>query len=157
MRYWTLALIPVFALLSSPAQAHCGECGVGGDAKEDHTHGEAHAAAAGAKVFFVSPADGATVKGPVTVKMGVEGMTVQPAGQLTEGTGHHHVIIDAKGVPKGTAVPADDQHIHFGKGQTETTLELAPGEHTLTLQFADGAHRSYGPEMSATIKVTVTE
>ena len=64
---------------------------------------------------------------------------------MLEGTGHHHLIVDGKAVPKGSVVPADATHMHFGKGQTETTLKLPPGKHTLTLQFADGAHQSYGP------------
>ena len=135
------------------------------DAK-DHSHAktdksEQNAAIAevpeGAKVFFVSPADGAKVTSPVAVKMGIEGMTVKPAGELENGTGHHHIIIDADSVAKGAVVPADDKHKHFGKGQTETTLELQPGEHTLRLQFADGIHRSYGPKMEQAIKITVTK
>ena len=135
-----------------------------GDAHGDHGgHGGGDAASAmaevkppeGARVMFVSPADGATVTSPLKVEMGVEGATVQPAGEVKDGTGHHHIIIDGEGVPLGTAVPADDTHIHFGKGQTETELTLTPGEHTLTLQFADGIHRSYGPALSTTIKVTV--
>ncbi|MEZ4322974.1 MAG: DUF4399 domain-containing protein [Myxococcota bacterium] len=132
--------------------------------KDDHGH-EGHDAAAaetmkpseGAKVMFTSPAEGASVPSPVKVVMAVEGMEVKPAGELVEGTGHHHILVDTEPVPFGTAVPADDQHIHFGKGQTETELELEPGEHTLTLQFADGVHRSYGEQMTATVKITVTE
>lgn len=148
---------------SHPALAHCGECGVG-EAKhagEHHAHTEADKASAAvpadAKVFFVAPADGAKVTSPVAIKMGVEAMTVKPAGTLEAATGHHHIIVDGKGVAPGTAVPADATHIHYGKGQTETTLELAPGTHTLTLQFADGMHRSYGPALASTITITVTE
>ncbi len=127
-----------------------------GDHGDDHKDmGETMKPPEGAKVMFVEPADGATVKSPVMVKMGVEGMKVQPAGELTEGTGHHHIIVDSEPVPFGTAVPADETHIHFGKGQTETELELEPGEHTLMLQFADGAHRSYGEPLSAKITITV--
>ncbi|HCH63134.1 MAG TPA: rod shape-determining protein RodA [Deltaproteobacteria bacterium] len=111
----------------------------------------------GAKVMFVAPADGATIQGPVKVKMGIEGMTVKPAGTMEANTGHHHIVVDGKSVEKGTVVPADDTHIHYGKGQTETELKLAPGKHTITLQFADGAHRSYGAQLSTTITVTVTE
>jgi hypothetical protein len=109
------------------------------------------------KVFFVEPADGAKVKSPLKVKFGLEGMTLRPAGEdpLDKTTGHHHLIIDDKPVALGTAVPADDKHIHFGKAQTETEVTLDKGEHTLTLQLADGAHLSYGPDMSATLKVTV--
>jgi len=107
------------------------------------------------EVSFVEPADGATVSSPVSVKMGVSGMTVQPAGKLVDGTGHHHLIIDGEPVAAGTPVPADAQHLHFGKGQTETAVELPPGKHTLTLQFADGLHQSYGPAMSKTIEIEV--
>lgn len=110
---------------------------------------------AGAKVMFVSPADGAKVKSPVKLVFGVEGMKVQPAGQAVEGTGHHHVIIGASGTPTGEVVPADETHIHFGKGQTEAELPLPAGEHKLTLQFADGIHASYGPALSQTITIVV--
>lgn len=107
------------------------------------------------EVSFVEPADGATVSSPVSVKMGVSGMTVQPAGKLVEGSGHHHLIIDGEPVAAGTPVPADAKHLHFGKGQTETSVELPPGKHTLTLQFADGLHQSYGPALSKTIEIDV--
>lgn len=125
-------------------------------------HGEAHDAAAfsplpEAKVEFLAPANGDTVTSPVTIKMGVTGAEVKPAGALVAGTGHHHIIVDSEKVPAGTAVPSDPNHIHFGDGSTETQLELEPGEHTLMLQFADGMHRSYGEGASATIKVTVQE
>jgi len=109
----------------------------------------------GERVFFVEPADGATVKSPLKVVFGVEGKTVAPAGEVKEGTGHHHLIIDGQPIPGGTVVPADEKHIHFGKGQTETEVELAPGPHTLTLQFADGSHGSFGEGLSATISVVV--
>lgn len=109
------------------------------------------------RVFFVEPADGAQVKNPVKVKFGLEGMTVRPAGEdpLDKTSGHHHLIIDGEPGALGTAVPADERHIHYGLGQTEAEVTLAPGKHTLTMQFADGAHLSYGPELSATITVEV--
>ena len=114
------------------------------------------------RVFFIEPADGATIKAkaadglvPVAVKMGVEGMKVEAAGKVVENSGHHHIIVDADATPEGQAVPKDEQHIHYGKGQTETTLHLPPGKHTLKLQFANGAHISYGPKMSASIAITV--
>lgn len=106
-------------------------------------------------VYFIEPSDGATVPQEFTVKMGEEGMAVKPAGTMEPGSGHHHLIVDGGPVPVGMVVPKDDTHLHFGKGQTETTLKLAPGKHTLTLQFADGAHQSFGPDMSQTITVTV--
>jgi len=110
---------------------------------------------AGARVFFIEPATGSTVASPVAIKMGVEGMTVSPAGTVAAGTGHHHLIIDGKPGALGEVVPADDTHIHFGKGQTDASIALPPGPHTLTLQFADGMHRSYGPTMSSMVQITV--
>ncbi|MDR5778900.1 DUF4399 domain-containing protein [Caballeronia sp. LZ065] len=113
------------------------------------------AAQAQARVYFVQPKDGATVTSPVHVQFAVDGMSISPAGTMTEGTGHHHVLIDGKPLPKGTVIPANDTSLHYGKGQTEADIRLPPGDHTLTLQFGDGAHRSYGPEMSQTIKIHV--
>lgn len=111
------------------------------------------------RVFFAEPADGARVKSPFVVKFGLEGMTIRPAGEdaLDKTTGHHHLIINGKPGDLGTVVPADDTHIHYGKGQTEAEISLPAGKHTLTMQFADGAHRSYGPALSATITVEVEE
>jgi hypothetical protein len=106
-------------------------------------------AAQAAGVSFVQPKDGATVSNPVHVVFGVEGMKIAPAGTMTEGTGHHHLLIDGKPLPKGEVIPATDKSLHFGKAQTETDLTLPPGDHTLTLQFGDG------PEMSKTITVHV--
>ncbi len=106
-------------------------------------------------VFFVAPKDGATVKSPFKVKFGLEGMNVAKAGAPVPGTGHHHLIVDGQPIGKGTVVPKDDTHLHFGAGQTETTLTLPKGKHTLTLQFADGTHASYGEAMSSTITVDV--
>ena len=111
----------------------------------------------GASVHFVEPKDGAEVSSPVKLVFGLEGATVKPAGELKAGTGHHHLILDGEPTPTEKVVPADETHIHYGKGQTEAEIELEPGEHTLIMQFADGLHRSYGPELSAKITVTVTE
>ena len=116
-----------------------------------------------ARVFFVAPADGATVVGPlvdgkvaVHVEMGAENLRVMRAGELAEGAGHHHIIIDGDGVPRGEAVPATPTHIHYGLAQTEAELQLEPGPHTLRLQFADGAHRSYVSALSTLIHVNVS-
>ena len=69
--------------------------------------------------------------------------------------GHHHLIINGGAIERGTVVPADSLNIHYGQGQTETELDLAAGEYTLTMQFADGYHKSYGDQMSATVNVIV--
>ena len=106
-------------------------------------------------VSFVEPANGATVSSPFKVKFAVSGMEIKPAGDMTANTGHHHLLINATPVKAGEVVPADETHIHFGKGQTETEVKLAPGTYILSMQFANGLHQSYGPGMSKSIKVTV--
>ena len=108
-------------------------------------------------VYFVNLKNGDTVKSPVIIQMGVKGKTVEPAGQINAGKGHHHLIIDGGYEEKGKMVMKDSTHIHFGKGQTVDTLKLSPGTHTLTLQFADGAHSSYGKDWSSTITIVVKQ
>lgn len=108
-------------------------------------------------VSFVNLEDGAEVGRTFTVEMGVSGMEVEPAGEVNKGKGHHHIIIDGGFIPVATVVPANETNIHYGKGQTETELTLEPGEHTLTLQFANGLHQSYGEAWSKTIKITVKD
>jgi hypothetical protein len=110
----------------------------------------------------MEPSDGAEVKGPavqgkvaVTVKMGAENVRVEAAGTQVQGAGHHHLIVDGTFVALGAVVPKDDTHVHYGQGQTEATVMLAPGPHKLTLQLADGAHVSYGPQLSADIQIKV--
>ena len=98
---------------------------------------------------------GGTVTSPVHVVMGVHGKTVHPAGEIIEGSGHHHIIVDGEPIADGEVVPSTETHIHFGGGQTEADVELTPGEHTLTLQFANGMHQSYGAEWFKTITVNV--
>ena len=77
------------------------------------------------------------------------------AGNMTQGTGHHHLLIDARDIETGVVIPNDNQHKHFGKGQTESLVFLQPGRYRLTLQFGDGAHRSYGEIMRKSINITV--
>lgn len=107
------------------------------------------------RAYLIEPKDGATVSSPFTVKFGVEGKTVAPAGDMAPNSGHHHLIIDGAPIAKGEVVPTDDQHLHFGQGQTETELSLPKGRHTLTTQFADFGHQSFGPDWSQTITITV--
>lgn len=114
------------------------------------------AAPEGAAVYFITPQDGATVSGPVTVKFGLKGMGVAPAGVERANTGHHHLLVDVDELPPaGQPVPADAQHIHFGGGQTETTLELAPGKHSLQLLLGDHLHRPHQPPVLSE-KITIT-
>ena len=113
--------------------------------------------AAGGKVFFVEPKNNSKVASPFKVKMGVSGMKVCPAGKETpdKQCGHHHIIVDGSVVPSGDIVPLDGTHLHFGKEQTEAELTLSKGKHTLTLQFGDYAHKSFGKDLSATINIEV--
>ena len=106
---------------------------------------------------LVDVTDGATVKSPVTVRFGLKGMGVAPAGIDKPNTGHHHLLIDLAATPNlEMPLPSDANHKHFGGGQTETTLELAPGMHTLQLLLGDMAHVPHEPPVMSrkiTIKV----
>jgi hypothetical protein len=113
-------------------------------------------AAPAPRVFFVEPADGASVAGPVSVVLAAENFTVEPAGDVHAGAGHLHIIVDGDCIAAGQIVPKDDTHLHYGQGQLEAILELAPGAHTLCLQAADGAHTALaGDGLTQTINITV--
>ncbi|WP_093811040.1 DUF4399 domain-containing protein [Stappia sp. ES.058] len=110
----------------------------------------------GAAVYFLTPADGATVESPVLVRFGLSGMGVAPAGTEKEKTGHHHLLIDQTLEDQDSAIPSDETHRHFGGGQTETAVELAPGSHTLQLVLGDHNHIPHQPPvMSDVITITV--
>lgn len=109
-----------------------------------------------AQVYIISPADGAEVTSPFVVRFGLKGMGIAPAGIEFDGTGHHHLLVDAGELPpKGKPIPADDKHRHFGKGQTETELSLPPGRHTLQLLLGDHLHVAQDPPL-ASPKITIT-
>ena len=115
------------------------------------------AAPAGAEVYIISPQNGATVTGPVTVRFGLKGMGVAPAGVKFDNTGHHHLLIDTdlSEIKLDAPLPSSDKIVHFGKGQTETVVTLAPGKHTLELLFADYRHLSFDPPLHSK-KITIT-
>ena len=117
------------------------------------------AAPENARVYFIEPADGAIIQGTVMVKFGLSGMGVAPAGVQKSNTGHHHILIDADTLPDmSMPLPATDQVKHFGKGQTETTLELSPGKHTLQLLLGNHLHIPHDkPVISEKITITVVE
>lgn len=106
-----------------------------------------------AKVYFISPQDGQVIEGKVHVVMGLSGMGVAPAGVDRPNTGHHHLIINAPTPASGVPIPSDAQHKHFGGGQTETTLDLPPGQHSLQLVIGDMAHR---PHETAVVSEVIT-
>ncbi len=106
-------------------------------------------------VSFVNIKDGATITSPFVLEMGVEGMLLEPKGAPRSGFGHHHLLVNDDFTPAGTVIVADQTHIHYGGGQTSDSVSLDPGNYTLTLQFADGMHVSYGEKWSKTINVTI--
>ena len=118
----------------------------------------------GATSYFVNLADGDVVASPLKVVFGLSGMGVAPAGIEAENTGHHHLLIDRPPLGQGedgaeefdNGLIADEQNLHFGKGQTETVIELAPGRHTLQLVLGDANHVPHDPPVtSAVITITV--
>lgn len=109
----------------------------------------------GAKVYFIEPVDGAEVSNPVTIRFGLSGMGVAPAGVEKAKTGHHHLLIDTKLEDYSAPVPSDEKHKHFGGGQTETTLELSPGQRTLQLIMGDHNHIPHQPPVESDV-ITIT-
>ena len=108
-------------------------------------------------VYFIAPIDGAKLTSPITIKFGLKGMGVAPAGVDRPNTGHHHLLINLKELPDMTSsLPATDNIKHFGGGQTETTLKLPKGTHTLQLLLGDYAHVPHkAPVMSEKITITI--
>lgn len=96
------------------------------------------------------------VRSPFLVEFAVRGVGVAPAGKPQQGTGHHHILIDAS-LPSSASeqIPFSDKHRHFGKGQTSAVFDLPPGEHSLRLLFADHEHKPYFV-FSPEIRVAVT-
>lgn len=123
-----------------------------------HAQYERASAPEGAEAYIVSPADGASVASPVTVRFGLRGMGVAPAGVAVPKTGHHHLLIDVVELPPlDQPLPATDRIRHFGGGQTEVSVELAPGTHTLQLLLGDANHVPHDPPVrSKPITITVT-
>ena len=137
-----LSLLTI-ALFSTIAMAHAGET----------------PAAENAKVYFINLKDGDTVTSPVTIRFGLSGMGIAPAGTEAPNTGHHHLLIDAaplEGEALNEAIPMDEHHMHFGKGQTEAVVTLPKGSHTLQLVLGDWSHIPHkNPVMSERITVNV--
>jgi len=119
---------------------------------------------ADAELYFVGLDDGDTVSAPLTVRFGLEGMGVAPAGVEVENTGHHHLMLDRPPLGEGQygadefelPLPSNENHRHFGGGQTQVTLDLEPGQHSLQLVLADHGHVPHDPPLvSERITITV--
>ncbi len=104
-------------------------------------------------IRIAAPADGSTVSGPVTFDMVADGLRVEPAGEVVDGSGHFHLMIDTECIEPGQVIPADDQHLHFGDGSDTATLDLPPGEYSICLQAGDGFHTAL--DLTDTILLTV--
>jgi hypothetical protein len=157
----------LFSLFTALGLAACGQAS--DDHDHDHGHDHGHVATAqedslptgpvaspeGAEVYFIEPADGATLSNPVVVKFGLRGMGIAPAGIHLGNTGHHHLLINVEAFATDRPLPTDDQHRHFGGGQTEASLELPAGTHTLQLVFGDWKHQPHDPVVQSDI-ITIT-
>ena len=113
---------------------------------------------ANARVYFANLKNGQKVTSPLKVEMAVEGLKVDTAnGILKPASGHHHILIDIDSIATETVIPKDSVHLHFGNAQTSAEVKLPPGKHTLTLQFADAMHRSYGSKLTSKVTVEVKQ
>ncbi len=161
----TATLLPACGKKKQPEKSAKPTAAAGAESAKPEAAAKKEAPSGPMRVFFVEPKDNTEVQNPleangkvrVTVKFGIEGMVVKPAGTNVPNSGHHHVIIDGGPIPEGQPVPMDERHLHFGKGQLDAVVLLTPGRHTLTMQFADFTHVSYGPKMASTVAITVTE
>ncbi len=141
-------------------------CGGGGDSEEEAAEPETTMEETAAeeetsdapRVFFIEPADGATVSSPVTFTFGHENYTIEPKGDVHAGAGHHHIAINTDCLPPGEAIPEADPWVHFGDGSATIEMQLPAGEQTLTIQIGDGEHvTSEEPGLCQTITITVEE
>ncbi len=107
-----------------------------------------------ASVYFISPNNGESVSSKFKVQFGLENFGIAPAGIQVMHSGHHHLIIDADLPPLNLPIPADQNYVHFGKGQTEVEIELTKGEHTLQLLLGDFRHIPHDPPIFSK-KITV--
>ena len=108
------------------------------------------------KVYFINLKDGDKVENPILIQFGLSGKGVAPAGVNKENTGHHHLLIDVKAIDFSKPIPSSKNHLHFGGGQTETSIELTSGEHELQLVLGDLYHVPHSPPIkSKRIKITV--
>jgi hypothetical protein len=151
------AALVLLAPAAARADHHEKHEGHGAVAPQQEATGSASAAAAAAlprtprpadaKLYIISPKNGETVSSPVTIRFGMTGMGVAPAGVGSPNTGHHHLLIDVPLPDFAKPIPNDAKHVHFGGGQTETTVELAPGEHTVRLLLGDLNHVPHDPPL----------
>ncbi|MGZ5198802.1 MAG: DUF4399 domain-containing protein [Telluria sp.] len=152
-----VALVPAAAGGQAPAQAPAPAPAPATAAQPAGTAATPTPAPAHAYLYIGWPNDGQVVSAdkPVRVWFGLRNMGVAPKGVAFPNTGHHHLLIDADPPAPGEEIPNDRNHLHFGAGETETTVQLAPGRHTLQLVMGDAHHRSFDPPVVSK-KITIT-
>ena len=117
-----------------------------------------HQTIADKAVFFISPSDGEVVTSPVAIKFGVIGMEIVPAGIDKPESGHHHLLVNVSELPNmNMPIPADKNHLHFGKGQTEVAIDLPKGKHTLQLLLGNYLHIPHSPPLISKKIVIIVE
>lgn len=135
-------LYPALAVLAGLAAT-----AAGAQAPEGQEQEEPAAAPEDAQVYLIAPSNGAVTLGSITVVLGLRGMGVAPAGVERENTGHYHLIVDGEPPPLSEPIPDDETNIHLDGGETQTTLELEPGSHTVQAVFADHRHIPHDPPL----------
>jgi|TARA_B000000565_G_scaffold53636_1_gene35646 hypothetical protein len=111
-----------------------------------------------ARVYFINLEDGDEVESPFLIQFGLSEMGIAPAGIDRENTGHHHLLINVKDLDFSKPIPASKNHIHFGGGQTESLVELPPGDYRLQLVLGDMTHTPHTPPVvSRQINITVKD
>ena len=106
-------------------------------------------------MHFENVKEGDVLSSPINLEFSVQGFELAPSGSVGDRVGHHHLLVNRDSIMEGVVIPIDVNHIHFGNGEKRGTIELEPGSYLLTLQFADGTHRSFGEKMSASVEITV--
>jgi Domain of unknown function (DUF4399) len=116
----------------------------------------AHGVAKNSSAFILSPKNNASVNSPVTIKFGVKGLLIAPAGVNKHKAGHFHLLLDVqKELSMGDPIPRDKHHLHFDQGETQTTLDLSPGKHTLQLVVGDEEHEPFEELISKKVTIVV--
>ena len=110
------------------------------------------------KVYFINLEDGDRVESPFLIQFGLSGMGIAPAGTDRANTGHHHLLINVNDIDLSKPIPSSSNHIHFGGGQTESLVDLVPGDYSIQLVLGDMTHTPHNPPIiSQRINITVID
>ena len=113
---------------------------------------------ANSKVYFINLEDGDRVESPFLIQFGLSGMGIAPAGTDRSNTGHHHLLINVDDIDLSKPIPSSSNHIHFGGGQTESLVDLMPGNYSMQLVLGDMTHTPHNPPIiSQRINITVID